>query len=43
MVYISGKNSCFFKLTPEEEFNHYLCLFSGAAIALASSTKVSPN
>lgn len=43
MVYISGKNSCFFKFTPEEECNHYLCLFSGAAIALVSSSQISAN
>lgn len=43
MVYISGKNSCFFKFTPEEERNHYLCLLSGAVIALVSSSQISAN
>jgi len=43
MVCVSGKSSCFFKLAPKEDVSYYLCLFSGAAIAVMSSRQVSAD
>lgn len=43
LICISGTNSCFFKLIQKKDFNYYLHLFSGAAIALVSCSWVSAN